>query len=629
MYAAPCPSCGAQVEFHSAASVMAVCGHCRSTLIRRDVDLDNLGKMAVLAEDRSPFKMRWRGRYGNVRFELIGRLQLRYADGFWNEWYARFDDGRLGWLSEGSGLCYVTFEQALKTTLPPVDDFKVGMQAKLDGQAFTVTNIEKAECVAIEGELPFQAKPGYIAPSVDLRSEKGFASLDYSETPPRAYIGEALELADLLDKAAPNELVKPKRVAARNFKCTSCGAPLTARNGEIHAVGCHHCGAVIDPDSPELKILSKARAALEAPLIPIGATGKLRGKTYAVLGFLRRSTRVENINYPWDEYLLHSDEAGYAWLTCSDGHWNFARPVTRQPEIGRDNAHLTYMRRTYNRFQGYEAETLQVVGEFNWKVKVDDKVEVCDFIAPPYLLSAEQNESELTWTFAEYIQPDEISTAFKPSKPLPELNGIAPNQPSPYGDNRLYYMAMAVFVIIAIVLQMGFAMAARSKIIWQDEFAINTATNDTNKATYTSQPFQIPAGNSNLVIRQSSNLDNRWFYADLALTNTKTGETIRLGREVSYYHGVDSDGSWSEGSNGDEALLNDVPGGEYLLEMEIEADPQPQSLVNRVQLVQDVPVWSNFWILLIFILVIPLFCWLRSRNFEVKRWADSDHPRGE
>ncbi|PHV12648.1 DUF4178 domain-containing protein [Chitinimonas sp. BJB300] len=629
MYAAPCPSCGAQVEFHSAASVMAVCGHCRSTLVRRDVDLDNLGKMAVLAEDRSPFKMRWRGRYGNAGFELIGRLQLRYAEGFWNEWYARFDDGRLGWLSEGSGLCYVTFERALKTTLPSVDDFQVGMQAKLDGQAYTVTNIENAECVAAEGELPFKPTPGNATPSVDLRSEKGFASLDYSETPPRAYIGEALELADLLDKAAPNELVKPKRVAARNFKCTSCGAPLTARNGEIHAVGCHHCGAVIDPDSPELKILSKARAALEAPLIPIGATGKLQGKTYAILGFLRRSTKVEDIDYSWDEYLLHSDDAGYAWLTCSSGHWNFARPTVRQPEMESSSTRVTYMKRTYRHFEHSEAQVKQVVGEFNWQVKIGQHIKFDDYIAPPYLLSREQSKTEQTWTLAEYITAEKVALAFNPPKPLPEPEGIAPNQPSPYGESRLYYMAMAAFLLIAILLQMGFTMASKHKVIWQDEFTINAETFDTNKATYTSKPFQIPPGDRNLVIHQSSNLDNRWFYADLALTNTKTGETIRLGREVSYYHGVDSDGSWYEGNNGDEAMLNDVPGGEYLLEMEIEADPQPQPLVNRVALIQDVPVWSNFWILLVVILIIPLFCWLRSNSFETERWADSDHPKGE
>ncbi|MBL8507400.1 MAG: DUF4178 domain-containing protein, partial [Chitinimonas sp.] len=61
---------------------MAVCGFCRSTLVRHDADLENLGKMAELAEDRSPFKLRFRGKYRTVGFELIGRLQLKYEHGY-------------------------------------------------------------------------------------------------------------------------------------------------------------------------------------------------------------------------------------------------------------------------------------------------------------------------------------------------------------------------------------------------------------------------------------------------------------------------------------------------------------------------------------------------------------------
>ncbi|SFZ70656.1 protein of unknown function [Chitinimonas taiwanensis DSM 18899] len=603
---------------------MAVCAHCRSTLVRRDLDLDRLGEMAVLAEDRSPFALRWRGAYRKVGFELIGRLQLRYAEGYWNEWYARFDDGRLGWLSEGSGLCYLTFERTLKTQLPAQEAFQIGMQARLDGVAYTVSNIETAHCVAAEGELPFHVEPGYAAPSVDLRAEQGFASLDYSDTPPKVYIGEALSLDELLAPGTANAPAQPKRVAARAFKCTSCGAPLTARSGEIHAVGCQHCGAVIDPDSAELKILSRAKRALEIPLLGIGSSGRLRGHDYVVLGCLLRSCVVDGLSYFWDEYLLHSEQRGYAWLVCNDGHWSLGQPCKTAPQNLRGGK-PTLNKRQYAHFSQYPAVVEQVFGEFNWQVKAGDKVKVDDYIAPPFMLSRERDKKEETWTEAEYLQPDEVAQAFKPTQPLPHPTGVGANQPSPYRDGKRYLMALLVFGLLTVLLQIVFSSSADEARLWQQQLTLDA---DQQRLSFTSAPFRLD-GQHNLAIRQHSNLDNRWVYADLALINRQSGEAIRLGRELSYYSGYDSDGHWSEGSNDDEALLNRVPAGEYLLEVELETEQQGKVLQHQIELVRDVPIWSSFWLLLLWLLAIPAWAWHRAQVFETRRWANSDHPKGD
>jgi uncharacterized protein (DUF983 family) len=54
---ASCPSCGAPVVFKSASSVFAVCEYCQSTLVRHDQNLEDIGKMAALVEDRSPLQL--------------------------------------------------------------------------------------------------------------------------------------------------------------------------------------------------------------------------------------------------------------------------------------------------------------------------------------------------------------------------------------------------------------------------------------------------------------------------------------------------------------------------------------------------------------------------------------------
>jgi len=605
---------------------MAVCGYCRSTLVRRDVNLENLGKMAELAEDRSPFRLRFRGLHKTVGFELIGRLQLNYQGGYWNEWYARFDDGRLGWVSEGSGLCYLTFEQAIKTQLPPFDVYRVGQSIRLGGEPYTVSNIETAHCVAVEGELPFEATPGYPAPAVDLRSETGFASLDYSEQPPKVYIGLALTLEELVDPAAPKETERPKRAQARDFKCTNCGAPISVKLADTKAIGCSHCGAVVDPADPTLAIVSRAIEALRQPKLPLGSVGKLRGKQYAIIGYLRRATRIDGIRYDWDEYLLHSEEAGYAWLTEYNGHWNLAKAVTRQPKImPARQTQARFLDRTYKHFQHCQAEVVQVLGEFNWRVSIGETVGVDDYVSPPYLLSSERSETELTWSLSEYLPPAEVEAAFKPQVKLPEPVGIAPNQPRPGPGSGRYWAAFAAFAVLALILQAIFAVTAASRTVWQGDL---NQPEGQQQYTLSSPPIHIEGG-GNLEIRQQVNVDNQWLYTDLTLVNQTTGEVHRLGREISYYSGSDSDGSWSEGSNRDEALLADIPAGDYLLEVDAETEPGKAPLQDRIAVVRGVPIWVNFWVLLACLLVPPLLAWWRSVSFETRRWAESDYASSD
>ena len=98
-YRAACSFCGAPVEFASAASAVAVCSYCRSTLVREGDALRRIGETAEVFEDHSPLQLGAAGRYLGEAFTLVGRLQYGYAEGTWNEWHALFDSGRAGWLS--------------------------------------------------------------------------------------------------------------------------------------------------------------------------------------------------------------------------------------------------------------------------------------------------------------------------------------------------------------------------------------------------------------------------------------------------------------------------------------------------------------------------------------------------
>ena len=53
---------------------------------------------------------------------------------------------------------------------------------------------------------------------------------------------------------------------------------------------------------------------------------------------------------------------------------------------------------------------------------------------------------------------------------------------------------------------------------------------------------------ANVEITINTDLHNNWVYFNFALINQDTGQAYDFGREVSYYFGSDSDGSWTEGN---------------------------------------------------------------------------------
>lgn len=189
-----CPSCGAKIVFQSAVSILAICDFCKSTLVRHDLNLEDLGKMAELLADGSPLQIGAQGKYRAVHFAIVGRIQLRFEQGLWNEWHLLFDDMRNGWLGEAQGHYAVSFLTQVREKIPPFEALRIGQSLRLGGKIFEVRNLQKAVCIGGEGELPFPVGAGYEAPVADLLGDgEACATLDYSEEPPLVFGGEYVE----------------------------------------------------------------------------------------------------------------------------------------------------------------------------------------------------------------------------------------------------------------------------------------------------------------------------------------------------------------------------------------------------------------------------------------------------
>lgn len=189
-----CPSCGATVEFKSKASAFGVCQFCKSTLVRQDLKLEVIGKMAELQEDLSPLQIGTRGRYQQKSFEVIGRMRLAWKDGFWNEWYVVFNGDKTGWIAEAQGTWAMSTEITPLPQLPNVDEIKRDDYYQIAGRPFQVMDLKIAHCLGSEGELPIAAVTNRSGKSVDLiGQENRFASIEYSEKETRLFVGEYID----------------------------------------------------------------------------------------------------------------------------------------------------------------------------------------------------------------------------------------------------------------------------------------------------------------------------------------------------------------------------------------------------------------------------------------------------
>ncbi len=213
-----CPSCGAEVVFHSSLSVYAVCAYCRSMLVRRDVDVESIGTMAALPDDMSPLQIGTEGYYRGTRFTLLGRMKIGWQDGSWNEWFMISDDGRKGWLAEAQGFyaaCYETEDKDIDSHFSAkrlsakvgeltfeVDDMpagpKLGSYIMLSKTKLKVVDVKQAVCIGSEGELPFSAPQGRKTRSIDLLGPDGeFACIEMEGDKRRVYFGHYIDWHEL------------------------------------------------------------------------------------------------------------------------------------------------------------------------------------------------------------------------------------------------------------------------------------------------------------------------------------------------------------------------------------------------------------------------------------------------
>lgn len=428
----------------------------------------------------------------------------------------------------------------------------------------------------------------------------------------------------------------------RAISCPNCGSSVQLRGmGSSLSAACSSCLSILDVSDEKVKLLQRFGKKVErfTPKIPLGTRGKFDGQLYEVTGFQRRGIVADGTEYFWDEYVLYNPFRGFRYLTEYAGHWNDIIPVTALPSTDNVAGHaaVRYDGRKYKLFQTSTPKTKFVLGEFPWRVNLNDTVTAKDFVDAPYSLASETDEKETTWSLAKYIAGKEIWDAFqlKDSPPIP--TGVYSNQPNPHGSTKPIWRLMAFFSVLLLITMIVTSMMASGDTVFQSKYYFIPGSGEPSFVTPT---FEMKGGEKNVEVRINTDLANDWMYLGLALINEGTGTAYDFGKEVSYYTGSDSDGSWSEGDRADAVSVGSVPGGKYYLRVEPDMDKlgQPATLgapvpgakrVNyQITVRRDVAVIWPYFVVWPFLLIPPLWALIRRYSFEGQRWAESD-PSGD
>jgi len=455
-YRAPCPGCGAPVEFRSAQSTHAVCAYCQSTVVRSGEVLARMGKMAELFDDHSPLQAHASGRIAQdgkeLPFTLVGRLQFKSDAGVWTEWTAFLDDGTLATLSEDNGSYVFTRAIDPGRPLPEARRFRVGTTTAVNGQPYSVAFSGQVRLVAAQGELPKLPALGEPFGRVELRSSEGeVLSIDYSRQPPQVERGRAVLLEDLKLQGLKDESAKDEK--GRQFSCPHCGAPVQVQLATTRSLTCPSCASLISLDGG---VGGELRAAVQdepvQPLIALGSKGQLQGVHWQVVGFQHRMGREPGDDelFGWNEYLLYNQKRGFAFLVDAEDGWSLVRPATGAPRLSANGRSATYLGATYALQYSYDAETTYVLGEFYWPVERGQKTANRDFASSKGLLAMEQSASEVTWSSGDRLQASAVARAFGLQDPqaLQRQGG----DPGPFVAARGAGCGTVVLIVVVLVI---------------------------------------------------------------------------------------------------------------------------------------------------------------------------------
>jgi len=621
-----CPSCGAEQEVTNPGISMKVCDYCHTSMYWDKESVLRTGWKSIELPPSSRFKVGMSGKIGGKSFHVLGRLAYSHDQGSWNEWFIEMQDGAIMWLSEDEGELFLEKPLDVKTELPRYEDLEPGMKIDLDGRIGIVEELGEAKCEGGEGQIPFQIEIGEIYPYVDGSTSDGKLSfgLEYDTEGgnPTAFIGKILAVKDSkVEKGgAPGQAVRH----AEGIRCPNCGAPYDGpRLESTEMVVCRSCGSTLELEEAEAKVVGQNRGKEPDFTFKVGDPITIEGISYEVMGRLFYIEEDEGIQYPSMEYVLYEPDLGYLWLSEEDGHFTISRPIhgtAHFPPIGVPKQNVRVGVEVFQFFEWGNNYLRWVDGALPWTATHGELTRYKHAIKPPEYVDQEITGRESELFRGRYVSHDEMTAAAPADVNLPEPQGVYSCQPyvKPESLKGLSYVGL-VFLLLNLALFIYSVVGEKAKTVLTETIPFSRYSKE-----HITKSFVVEEDNTVLRLKGRAPLSNSWLALDFAVMDSQDRVLSEFYDEASYYHGRDSEGYWTEGSQSFSENFMIREAGDYRLLVHGQGGAGYQGPARKEKVVltieSDVTIsWYFIFPIILSLLIVlsaPFHRWL----FETRRW---------
>lgn len=224
---------------------------------------------------------------------------------------------------------------------------------------------------------------------------------------------------------------------------------------------------------------------------------------------------------------------------------------------------------------------------------------------------------------------EELQAALPEEMELPHASGVYSCQPYVgSGWTAGTWKIGAAFLILNILL-LFYSLAADKKTPLLKE----TVTSTQYSQEHLTKPFELTKSGNILELQGSAPLSNSWLAVDFAVVDAEDRVISQQWGETSYYHGSDSEGYWSEGSNSFGSYFRVEKSGTYRLLVygqggSGDRGPSRNEPLN-INLTGDRTISWYFVIPLLIGAVVAVLEPIGKAIFEARRWSPVTQGNGD
>lgn len=314
---------------------------------------------------------------------------------------------------------------------------------------------------------------------------------------------------------------------------------------------CNKCKGLID--FAENKFIKEVSNSRYITTLSVGQKGTIENTEYTVVAIVIRKT---GRNYKWSEYYLKDKNLNDAFLSESEGHWVFMKPLSQPFQTTKYGA--TFNDESYRKYETTQCTIAEAFGFFEDSLKFG-VASYSEYVRDEKMISFEkQDDNNHYYLEGRHFSKSELKGAFKNLDYIPIKNGYGIVQPF-FIDTKQLINILGITAILISLLQFFNYTTRTNYEVFRDSIRFDSVLNK----ELISKSFELKGASAPLEVKLYSNVDNSWANVELSLVNEKTNETEYTSKDIEQYHGYEDGESWSEGSRDEEFNICGVAPGKY------------------------------------------------------------------